>query len=36
MGLIRREERGPGRIGFESTALLGFYVLGVVVVVVMG
>lgn len=36
MGLIRREERGPGRIGFESVALFGFYALGVVVVVTAG
>lgn len=36
MGLIRREEQGPGRIGFESVALFGFYALGVVVVVAAG
>ncbi|WP_341229239.1 hypothetical protein [Nocardioides salarius] len=33
MGLIRREERGPGRIGFESAAMIVLYVLGVTVVV---
>ncbi|MFI7483815.1 sodium:calcium antiporter [Kocuria sp. M1R5S2] len=36
MGLIRREEQGPGRIGFESLSLFGFYALGVVVVTVAG
>lgn len=29
MGLIRREEKGPGRIGFESLAILLLYGLGV-------
>ena len=33
MGLIRREERGPGRIGFESAAMIVLYALGVTVVV---
>lgn len=36
MGLIRRQEQGPGRIGFESLSLFGFYTLGVVVVVAAG
>jgi cation:H+ antiporter len=35
MGLIRREERGPGRIGFESMFLIGFYAFGVMTVVTM-
>lgn len=30
MGLIRREQRGPGRIGFESLAILALYVMGVI------
>lgn len=30
MGLIRRELRGPGRIGFESAAILVLYGIGVV------
>lgn len=29
MGLLSRQERGPGRIGFESVTLLGLYGLGV-------
>ena len=35
MGLIRREERGPGRIGFESVFLFALYGFGVATVVVM-
>nr|WP_238400832.1 sodium:calcium antiporter [Alloalcanivorax marinus] len=33
MGLIRREEQGPGGIGFESVAVLLLYGLGIVLVV---
>ena len=33
LGLIRREPRGPGGIGFESVGLLGLYGLGVLTVV---
>jgi len=33
MGLIRREEHGPGGIGFESVAVLLLYALGVALVV---
>ncbi|WP_435743835.1 sodium:calcium antiporter [Nocardioides sp. SYSU DS0663] len=36
MGLIRREERGPGGIGFESVALFVLYIGGVVTVVATG
>jgi len=34
MGLIRREERGFARIGFESVAILGLYALGVLLMFV--
>lgn len=30
MGLVRREEQGIGNIGFESTAILALYLLGIV------
>lgn len=30
MGLIRRELRGPGRIGLESSAILVLYGAGIV------
>lgn len=33
LGLVRRQERGPGRIGFESVTLVALYGLGVAVVV---
>ena len=33
MGLIRREKHGPGHIGFESMAIIGLYVAGVVMVI---
>ena len=33
MGLIRREEQGPGGIGFESVAVLLLYGLGILLVV---
>ena len=33
LGLIRREPRGPGGIGFESVGLIGLYGLGVLTVV---
>ena len=36
MGLIRREEQGPGRIGFESVSVLALYGGGVAVVVLAG
>ena len=32
LGLIRREPRGPGGIGFESVGLIGLYGLGVLTV----
>lgn len=35
-GLIRREERGPGRIGFESVAIIACYVAGVAMVLIGG
>lgn len=35
-GLIRRQEQGPGRIGFESVAIIGCYAAGVVMVIVGG
>ncbi|MFD2191541.1 sodium:calcium antiporter [Pistricoccus aurantiacus] len=34
MGLIRREEQGPGRIGFESVAIIGCYLTGAVILVI--
>ncbi|SHF28495.1 cation:H+ antiporter [Modicisalibacter ilicicola DSM 19980] len=36
MGLVRREEQGPGRIGFESVAIIGCYVAGVVMILISG
>ncbi|MGC3873907.1 sodium:calcium antiporter [Halomonas sp. GXIMD04776] len=36
MGLIRREEQGPGRIGFESVAIIGCYAAGVVMILISG
>lgn len=36
VGLIRREEQGPGRIGFESVAILVCYVLGIAMVLIGG
>lgn len=33
MGLIRREKHGPGRIGFESVAIIGLYLAGIVMVI---
>ena len=33
MGLIRREKRGPGYIGFESATIIGLYVAGVAMVI---
>jgi cation:H+ antiporter len=33
MGLIRREEQGPGHIGFESVAIIGCYLAGVLMLV---
>nr|WP_299245563.1 sodium:calcium antiporter [uncultured Halomonas sp.] len=36
MGLIRREEQGPGRIGFESVAIIACYIAGVVMVLFNG
>ncbi|WP_043530993.1 sodium:calcium antiporter [Litchfieldella xinjiangensis] len=36
VGLIRREEQGPGRIGFESVAIIACYAVGVVMVLVGG
>jgi cation:H+ antiporter len=33
LGLIRRERRGVANIGFESVAVLGFYLLGLVILV---
>lgn len=35
-GLIRREEQGPGRIGFESVTMIGCYAIGVVMILVRG
>lgn len=35
-GLIQREKQGPGRIGFESVAIIGCYVAGVVMVMIGG
>ncbi|MFC3285680.1 sodium:calcium antiporter [Litchfieldella rifensis] len=35
-GLIRREEQGPGRIGFESVTIIGCYLAGVVMVMLGG
>lgn len=35
-GLIRREEQGPGRIGFESVTLLACYLAGIFIVMVGG
>ncbi|WP_136068175.1 sodium:calcium antiporter [Modicisalibacter radicis] len=32
-GLIRRQEQGPGHIGFESVAIIGCYAAGVVMVI---
>ncbi|MBS3800407.1 MAG: sodium:calcium antiporter, partial [Thioalkalivibrio sp.] len=34
MGLIRRERRGPGRIGLESVLLLVLYASGIVLLLV--
>ena len=36
MGLIKREEKGPGKIGFESLGLILFYIAGVVIQVRLG
>ncbi len=36
MGLVRRQERGLAGIGFESVAIIGLYVLGVVLMLVDG
>ncbi|MGR4070381.1 sodium:calcium antiporter [Halomonas sp. LR3S48] len=36
VGLIRREEQGPGRIGFESVAILVCYLLGIAMVLIGG
>lgn len=36
MGLIRRQEQGPGGIGFESAAILVLYVCGVGLLLVIG
>ncbi|MDZ7643309.1 MAG: hypothetical protein U5K76_03140 [Woeseiaceae bacterium] len=36
MGLIRRQEQGPGAIGFESVAIVVLYVAGVVLLLVTG
>jgi cation:H+ antiporter len=36
MGLIRRQEQGPGGIGFESVAVIGLYVAGVVLLLITG
>lgn len=33
LGLLHRQEQGPGRIGFESIAVIGLYVAGVVMLV---
>lgn len=35
-GLIRREEQGPGRIGFESVTIIGCYLAGVIMVMLGG
>jgi cation:H+ antiporter len=36
MGLVRREEQGPARIGFESVAIVGCYAVGVIIVLFNG
>ncbi|KAA0010825.1 sodium:calcium antiporter [Billgrantia pellis] len=36
VGLIRREEQGPGRIGFESVAILILYLAGIAMVLIGG
>ncbi|SDN77805.1 sodium:calcium antiporter [Vreelandella arcis] len=30
LGLLQRQEQGPGRIGFESTVIIGLYLAGIV------